>query len=128
MSRRNSLGALFAVALLLAGRAAPLATCACPDCPAGGSCTPEAAVPPPCCPDEPETPPAEKSCECPHLEAPDGVTEAGFLAFHPDAVDVASPDDFAQPRAVEMTLATPRGPGPPGPDVPLFLRDLDLRL
>ena len=128
MSRPNSLGALLAVALLLGGRAAPLATCACPDCPVGGSCTPQTAAPPPCCADETDTPPVEKTCECPHLEAPDGVTEAEFLAFHPDVIDAASPDELVQARAVGIMVPTPRGPGPPGSGLPLFLRDLDFRL
>jgi hypothetical protein len=124
VSRR--LAALVAVGLLMAGRAAPLATCACPDCPINGSCRSE--TPPPCCSDEGETSPADKSCDCPHLEAPEGVTEAGFLALHPDVVDVVSPEVAVQSGTFEVVVPTPRGPGPPGLRVPLFLRDLSLRL
>jgi hypothetical protein len=123
---RPHLGAVLAIGLLMAGRAAPLATCACPGCPVGGSCRPAAG--PPCCAEEGETPPSDESCRCPHLEAPEGVTEAGFLAFHPDFVDVVLPEVAVQAGTFEVAVPTPRGPGPPGLHVPLFLRDLSLRL
>ena len=119
-------GAILAALLLFAGQAARAASCACAPCPleAGGTCRPEPEPKPPCC-GEPEP---EKTCSCVHIAAPEGVPSDVDVITSAATIEAAIPvvavfEDFG-----EVVSVTPRGPGPPTSPVPLFLRDLSLRL
>ena len=122
-STRNS---LLAALLLLAGPAARATlSCACAPCPLEMPATCDASPEPPCCGESGKPEPA---CACAHLDAPEAVPTAddapipSFTTFH-EAIELS----FGKEAPVTES-AFADGPDPPSPSVPLFLRDLSLRL
>jgi hypothetical protein len=122
----NRSGALWAVLVLFAGQAARAASCACSPCPleAGGTCRPE---PKPSCCGEPE-PKQEETCSCAHFSSPEGVPAEIDAAASTPTIEAAIPVVVVFEVVEEVVSITPRGPGPPTCAVPVYLRDLTLRL
>ncbi len=116
--------ALVSVLVLITGQGARASTCRCAPCPfeSGGTCDPDPA--PPCC-GEPEP---ENACNCAHFASPEGIPVAVDSIPGAATIEIELPEFAARENVAEALFVQPDGPGPPPSAVPLFLRDLSLRL
>jgi hypothetical protein len=68
------------------------------------------------------------SCACAHISAPEGVPADIEVAADGVVLDLAIPAVAEFEITVDVVAVMPRGPGPPSSLLPIFLRDLSLRL
>ena len=119
----NRVAALLSILALMAAQGSKIVACACAPCPleAGGMCE---KAPPPCC----EEPEPEESCSCSHFDAPEAVPPDVVIAEGAAVVDLVIPSVAEFEITGQIVAVTPRGPDPPPPRLPIYLRDLTLRL
>ncbi|HZN62526.1 MAG TPA: hypothetical protein VFC90_08990 [Planctomycetota bacterium] len=110
--------------ILVAGLGAKAAACRCAPCPLDTPGTCRQSPEPPCC-GEPEP---EPSCHCAHFSEIEGVPPDIDAAPGADLIDAAIPAVACLLDAGYVVFVTPRGEDPPPPPLPLYLRDLSLRL